>query len=329
MAAIPASDWERNRLVNPTLPPAAPPPAIPPPAPEPDRDAEGQVVDIGPAREDEKAAPPKEAKYLAERNSAVEKETRSRHQGLYERSAPLPTAKGEAPPEGLRDARPDAAPKAARRAAEERRELALRLSPLATLKLPQAQQGTAGEDGRADSANAPVPGVRGEPGLPGAYGGRKLDLRPRAGLLADLAAGPSPDHLADVDEGEGTFLNAREWRYAGYFNRIKHQVAMNWQPNEALAARDPDGRRYAYKDRFTLVRVRLDDHGALKAVAVAQSSGVDFLDRVAVDAFQRAQPFQNPPPGITDARGEIVFNFGFYLDVSGSLRLFRSPLPRD
>jgi len=329
LAPLAASDWERNRRVDPA-PRPAPARAVPPAPPEPERaEPEGQVVDLGPAREDEKSAAPKEARYLAERSSSVEKETRSRHQGIYERPAPVPTAKGEAAPDGLRNARPDAAPPPAREAVERRKELALALSPLATLKLPQSREATPGEEGGSDSTSPPSPGVRAEQGLPGANGRNRLDLRPRAGLLADLSAGPAPDHLGDVEEGEGTFLNAREWRYAGYFNRIKQQVATNWEPNEALAVRDPDGRRYAYKDRFTLVRVRLDDHGALKAVAVQRSSGVDFLDRVAVDAFRRAQPFQNPPPGIADARGEIVFNFGFYLDVGGGLRLFRAPMPRD
>jgi TonB family protein len=65
-------------------------------------------------------------------------------------------------------------------------------------------------------------------------------------------------------------------------------------------------------------------------VSVVKSSGLDFLDRTAMDAFQRAQPFSNPPQGLADSRGEIVFTFGFYLETGGSgLHLFRGPaLPR-
>ena len=44
-----------------------------------------------------------------------------------------------------------------------------------------------------------------------------------------IGAAPN-DHLRDVDQGEGTFLNTREWKYASYFNRIKQQVASSGGP---------------------------------------------------------------------------------------------------
>jgi TonB family protein len=127
-----------------------------------------------------------------------------------------------------------------------------------------------------------------------------------------------------VEEGEGTYLNTREWKYASYFNRIKQQVATQWDPNGALRLRDPSGERFAYKDRVTIVAVRLDDAGTLKDVSVQKSSGVDFLDSVALDAFRKAQPFVNPPRGLAQ-NGEIAFSFGFYLEVGSGLHIFRGP----
>jgi outer membrane biosynthesis protein TonB len=54
---------------------------------------------------------------------------------------------------------------------------------------------------------------------------------------------------------------------------------------------------------------------------------VDFLDRAAIEAFQKAQPFVNPPRGLADGGGEIKFTFGFYLEVgSPGMRLFRGPV---
>jgi TonB family protein len=95
-------------------------------------------------------------------------------------------------------------------------------------------------------------------------------------------------------------------------------------------ARDPGGSKLGYKDWQTLLSVKLDGGGVLRDVSVVKSSGLDFLDRTAVDAFQKAQPFSNPPQGLADSRGEIVFTFGFYLETGGSgLHLFRGPaLPR-
>jgi hypothetical protein len=39
-----------------------------------------------------------------------------------------------------------------------------------------------------------------------------------------------------------------------------------------------------------------------------------------------AQPFVHPPPGLVDARREIRFSFGFYLEVGSPLRIFRAPM---
>jgi TonB family protein len=130
-----------------------------------------------------------------------------------------------------------------------------------------------------------------------------------------------------VEEGEGTYLNTREWKYASYFNRIKQAVATQWHPDSTLQLRDPTGQRFAYKDRITVLAVTLDSAGSLKNVQVQRSSGVDFLDLTAVDAFRKAQPFANPPRGIANDRGEIGFMFGFYLEVGSGLQIFRGPTP--
>jgi len=55
-------------------------------------------------------------------------------------------------------------------------------------------------------------------------------------------------------------------------------------------------------------------------VKVEQTSGVDFLDHVAVEAFRKAEPFPNPPAGIADEDGNIRFNFQFVVTMR------RSPL---
>ncbi len=44
-------------------------------------------------------------------------------------------------------------------------------------------------------------------------------------------------------------------------------------------------------------------------------------------AFERAQPFPNPPPGLVENDSTVRFQFGFFLEMSGSprMRLFRNP----
>jgi TonB family protein len=74
------------------------------------------------------------------------------------------------------------------------------------------------------------------------------------------------------------------------------------------------------------LNVVLDGNGRLKDAFVDKSSGLDFLDLEAIKAFERAQPFPNPPPGILATDQTVKFQFGFYLELSGrpGMRLFRS-----
>jgi len=140
-----------------------------------------------------------------------------------------------------------------------------------------------------------------------------------------MAGNAFPDWVEGADVGDSTFLNTREWKYAGFFNRVKQVVAENWDPGRAIRARDPKGDRFMYKDRDTVLAVTLSREGALKDVRVAKSSGIDFLDQTAVDAFAKSQPFLNPPPGLLDRNGEVHFSFGFHIETGGgsAFRFFR------
>ncbi|BDG08117.1 hypothetical protein AMPC_12300 [Anaeromyxobacter paludicola] len=357
LAPLSAAQWQANRSVgarppsSSARPPLAPLVPAPPVPPRVTPEAPGQVVDVEPSKND---AAPKDNRFVSERNNTVEKETRSRDaRAGYKNTLAKPSAPDAPqvarPLERLREqlekspprvAGQQGNPKAGGRAGgggpagaaaePPQRKLALGEDPNGMFRLrppkpglegrPGGQGGATGAAGAAGEAGAQK---EGEPGRPG-----KLDLHPSASTYDKLAGGPAPDRLDGVEEGEGTYLNTREWKYAGYLNRIKQAVANEWHPGDALSVRDPTGRMYAYKDRITLVDVTLDRSGALKDVQVHKSSGVDFLDRVALDAFRKASPFVNPPPGMVDQHGEIRFGFGFYLEVgSAGLRVFRQPLP--
>lgn len=154
--------------------------------------------------------------------------------------------------------------------------------------------------------------------------GKPLRLFPDRATFDSITGGPAPDHVDGVEEGEGTFLNTREWKYASFFNRVKRHVSETWDPLTELRRRDPTGEIYAWKTRHTLLSVTLKADGSIADVFVQQSSGVDFLDREAIAAFERAQPFPNPPRGLVDERGQIHFQFGFFLETGrGGFRIFR------
>jgi len=74
-----------------------------------------------------------------------------------------------------------------------------------------------------------------------------------------------------------------------------------------------------------VLRIHLSPDGKLAAWTVLQSSGVDFLDDEAIDAFKKAAPFPNPPKDLVEGDGQIHFNFAFVFELSGhgSLKVYK------
>ena len=292
----------------------------------------GQVVDMPPTAD---TLAPTDSPFLAEHNTHVEKQTRSRHASAHyknvlsepQRADPADAQRGTPirlsrltphrqngpqldtqPPDG-HPVRRLQGPQM-----QQRQRLALRLDPsLGQFTNRAAQPEIVSNSEQHDEASGSQ-----EPAAPS----RDVDagtpdlahLIPSMGSLARLEGGPSNDALQSIDVGEGTFLNAREFKYASFFNRLKRSVAQRWDPLLEVQRRDPTGNIYGWRARMTTVLVSLDQLGALQQTAVEQSCGVDFLDQEAVAAFERAAPFPNPPSGLADTQGNIRFLFNFHVD---------------
>jgi len=340
LAPLSSEQWASNRRVSDGSRPAPPAASLPLPPPKPPEAPKmpGQVVDVAASGNDK---PPPSTKFLAESNNTVEKETISRFRKPgYEKTAPQPSQnKSPVTPEvplanqaaqagipgtpGGDTRRPGAPGAVAKetptaRSAPEKVAMtdpdglrkAPRPDPLKSPTLtPEETAGRGGEGGQG----APISGT----------GGRPI-LQPTAAFYDKLVGGPAPDHVEGVDVGDSTFLNTREWKYAGFFNRVKQAIAEHWDPSGAMRARDPSGEKFFYKDRTTLLAIKMNSEGVVTGIKVERSSGLDFLDQTAVDAFEKAQPFLNPPPGLVDSHGEISFIFGFHIEAaSGGMRFFR------
>jgi len=156
-------------------------------------------------------------------------------------------------------------------------------------------------------------------------GSRVPALMPTERQLARVIGSGTQDAIKDVDDGEETALNSKKWRFASFFNRVKRQVAEHWHPEEAYRRRDPTGAVYGKQNRYTELRIQLKPDGRLANVALAQPSGLEFLDDEAIEAFKEAQPFPNPPRQLVESSGLINFRFGFLFDLNGppQMRWFR------
>jgi TonB family protein len=190
----------------------------------------------------------------------------------------------------------------------------------------RSEHGFEARRGDGDRVVVTEPGDEGEGG-----GGGDQDavpnLRPSEEILERVVGGGSVDKLDGVENGATTALNAKRWKFASFFNRLKRQVAQNWHPDRVYVNRDPNGNVYGSKDRITVLKVSLRANGSVDNIYISKTSGVDFLDDEAVRAFRAAQPFPNPPGGLVRGDAQLItFSFGFHFQI-GSRRgwkVFRS-----
>jgi TonB family protein len=273
--------------------------------------APGQVVDLEKPRQEVR---PDQAKFAAEHDSTVERQTRRITSGegptrpaQLAMRAPAEQAQPQ-PPSRPSQPSPPSPPRAPAAPAR----------PGASLS---------GQDVETEAGPPPGPDQReatpGAPPSPGATPPRPaaVALMPTQETIARAIGGGSADHLPDIDEGDDTALNAKKWKFASFFNRVKEQIRQHWRAASEYRKRDPTGELYGGRARFTLLRVQLKPDGSLSDVYLEKGSGVDFLDDVAVEAVKEAQPFPNPPQQLVDQTGLISFRFGFIVDVEGGAKL--------
>jgi len=356
MPGLQGSPGTSQATLSPHLPPAPKPALAPPAKPEP---IDGQVVSIGQPKDER---PPEAAtKFLSEKDSRVDKQTRAKETSPFHKNAlsrlqkegadkgapkpeseppPLapPKAHGEEGDKGgpRKLARQDAAP--AQVPARQRTDSVRIPEGLGgTVRNRAARDGLPGlgrklamarpQQGESEGGQG-GPGAPGLPGGPGALKSLNLSLRDMGRVLGPVAGGPMNDDLRGIEEGDETLLNSRGFKYAGFLNRVKETVARIWVHNvqDEAARRDPTGQLYSFKDRRTVVEFTLDREGELRDVKVQSSSGVDYLDRVAVDAFRKAERFPNPPPGLLHGDGTIRLPFAFtLLSTPGGFRIQMGP----
>lgn len=126
------------------------------------------------------------------------------------------------------------------------------------------------------------------------------------------------DYLKDVNQGLETQLNTKEYKYYGYYSRIRKQLSFHWEPKvrEKLSRMFKQGRTIASDtDRITKLLIVLNSSGLLVKVQILSESGVHDLDEAAIEAFRSAAPFPNPPKGIVENDGTVKIRWDFVLET--------------
>jgi protein TonB len=124
------------------------------------------------------------------------------------------------------------------------------------------------------------------------------------------------DYLKDIKEGDRTMLSTKEFVYFGYYRRIRERLEVAWNSRlrSTLDSYVYGGRRLAnQRDYVTGLLIVLDRNGVITGLQVLQQSGATELDQAAIDAFNQAGPFPDPPAGLVDEKGEIKIRWDFVL----------------
>ncbi len=125
------------------------------------------------------------------------------------------------------------------------------------------------------------------------------------------------DRVEDVSSDLITLLNTKEYKYYGFYHRIKIQLNQWWQPKvrEKVAKMVRQGRTIASdSSKETRLMIVLNEKGTIIKIQVLNASGVRDLDDAAVEAFKAAAPFPNPPKGIMDRDGTVKIPWNFVIE---------------
>jgi TonB family protein len=120
------------------------------------------------------------------------------------------------------------------------------------------------------------------------------------------------DYVQEVQLGDFTHLNTVEYKYYGFFHRIRQKLEQFWGNSiqEKSMALFRSGRKIASHDYVTSLQVTLNEKGEIIGVKILGASGVKELDDAAVESFNQAGPFPNPPQDLL-VNGKAVIEWGF------------------
>ena len=121
------------------------------------------------------------------------------------------------------------------------------------------------------------------------------------------------DYVEEMALGDFTHLNTVEFKFYGFYHRIRQKLEQFWGKSiqEKAANIFRAGRRLpASENLITSLQVTLNAQGEIVAVKILGASGVKELDDAAIESFNQAGPFPNPPKELL-VNGTATIDWGF------------------
>lgn len=145
--------------------------------------------------------------------------------------------------------------------------------------------------------------------------GVKMNFKPMGNLGPGETAATS-DYLKEIKPGAQTLLNTKEYAYFSFYQRVRRQLEQFWEPGLRKRLKDmfDRGRQLANdQEHTTRLTVTLSGEGTITRIQVEGTSGLLDLDQAAIDAFNKAGPFPNPPKGMVENDGTVKVEWEFVL----------------
>lgn len=128
-----------------------------------------------------------------------------------------------------------------------------------------------------------------------------------------VAESSNSDYVTDVPLGDITYLNSVKNKYYGFYHRIRSNVEQHW--SRILQSKVDEmytrgSRVPASVDRMTNLVVTMNVRGQIIDVKIMTTSGISEFDEVAIESFNKAGPFPNPPKDLIK-NGVAKIEWGF------------------
>lgn len=121
------------------------------------------------------------------------------------------------------------------------------------------------------------------------------------------------DYVEEMALGDFTHLNTVEYKFYGFYHRIRQKLEQFWGKSIHEKAHNlfRAGRRLpASENLITSLQVTLNAKGEIVSVKILGASGVKELDDAAIESFNQAGPFPNPPKELL-VNGKATIDWGF------------------